>query len=286
MRVVEQDMTPWATAFHRFWLTAVIVGAWNGITLLRERLVPTATSQEESHQSWDLWIWLGLVAAGLFLAIDLVLWAWSLTQTSVGNATLLANLTPLFTTLGAWFWFGKQFDRKFLAGLVIAIGGMIAIGLEDWIGTADKFPGDVAALAAALAFGVYLLLLEKLQTRLKPSQIVFWSSAAASILTLPLVLLVNGNPLPTSWQDWLAIGALVLICQIVGQGLLVYSLNYFSSALVALCLLLDPVLAALGANFFFAEKLDVSNWLAFAVVLIGMYFALSSQSEPMVAAND
>lgn len=228
---------------------------------------------------------LGRTAAGLFLAIDLVLWAWSLTQTSVGNATLLANLTPLFTTLGACF-FGKHFDLKFLVGLVIAVGGMVAIGLEDWIGTADKFQGDVAALAAALAFGVYLLLLEKLQTRLNPSQILFWSSAAASILTLPLVLLVNGNLLPASWQDWLASGALVLVCQIMGQGLLVYSLNYFSSALVALCLLLDPVIAALGTDLFFAEKLDVSNWLAFVVVLLGMYFALSSQSQTMTAAND
>jgi hypothetical protein len=59
MRVVEQDITPWATAFHRFWLTAVIVGLWNGIKLLQEHLVPTANPSEESEQSWDMWIWGG-----------------------------------------------------------------------------------------------------------------------------------------------------------------------------------------------------------------------------------
>ena len=39
------------------------------------------------------------VAAGLFFAADLFVWHWSITYTSVANATLLANLAPIFVTV-------------------------------------------------------------------------------------------------------------------------------------------------------------------------------------------
>ncbi len=60
--------------------------------------------------------------------------------------------------------------------------------------------------------------------------------------------------------------------------MLPYSLNSLSSEFTALFLLLDPVLASLGAGAFFSERLGLLNWMAFAVVLLGMYLALSSQS--------
>ena len=47
------------------------------------------------------------VAAGLFFAADLAVWHWSITYTSVANATLLANLAPIFVTLASWLFFRR-----------------------------------------------------------------------------------------------------------------------------------------------------------------------------------
>jgi drug/metabolite transporter (DMT)-like permease len=44
---------------------------------------------------------------------------------------LLNNLTPVFTTLGGWLFLNKRFDQKFLVGMVIALCGALALGLED-----------------------------------------------------------------------------------------------------------------------------------------------------------
>ncbi|MEW5859131.1 MAG: DMT family transporter, partial [Cyanobacteriota bacterium] len=98
------------------------------------------------------------------------------------------------------------------------------------------------------------------------------------LVSLPIVLIDGGQLFPTSWQGWLTIIALAGVCQILGQGMLVHSLNELSSEFVALFLLLEPVLAGVGAWAFFSEQLSVLNLVAFAIALLGVYVSLSSPS--------
>ena len=73
--------------------------------------------------------------------------------------------------------------------------------------------------------------------------------------------------------------SLAVICQALGQVLVAYSLNNLSSGFVALFLILDPVLTAIEAWVIFSEKLILLDWIAFFLVLLGIYLALSSQSS-------
>lgn len=118
IRFSEIELSPYAITFHRFWIAALVLGIWSGINHLHrqflsrsEVLQPFALTESErldSHSSTSINHWQTfwqLFAAGILIATDLALWAWSLTQTTVANSTLLANLTPLFTCLGGgWFW--------------------------------------------------------------------------------------------------------------------------------------------------------------------------------------
>ncbi|MBC6479750.1 MAG: EamA family transporter [Hormoscilla sp. GM7CHS1pb] len=74
------------------------------------------------------------------------LWAWSLSQITVAISTVLVSLKPLFTCLFAWLIWGQRFDNKFLIGMVIAIGGAGAIGLDDLLIDTGNFKGDIAVL--------------------------------------------------------------------------------------------------------------------------------------------
>lgn len=271
----EQEISPYATAFNRFWITTVILGAWSGLKAIRRRSQTHDRPQSPANSAAMVG---QLFLVGLFLAADLILWAWSLTQTSVANATLLANLTPVFSCLSGWLVCRRRFDPQFLVGMVIAIAAVVAIGLGDCQGTLGKFQGDLAALLAAVCFSLYLSVLERLQARLPTTAIVLWSSAIATLLSLPIVLIDGGQLFPTSWQGWLTVIALAGVCQILGQGMLVHSLTQLSSEFVALFLLLEPVLAGVGAWALFSEQLTWLNLLAFAIALIGVYLALSSSS--------
>jgi drug/metabolite transporter (DMT)-like permease len=73
--------------------------------------------------------------------------------------------------------------------------------------------------------------------------------------------------------------SLAVICQVIGQGLLAYSLDKLSSGFVAIVLLLDPVLAAIGGWVCFAESITLINALCFFGVLVGVSIATSSESS-------
>lgn len=70
-----------------------------------------------------------------------------------------------------------------------------------------------------------------------------------------------------------------MIFQAIGQGLLTYSLAKFYSGFVAVSMLAIPVIAAILARLVFAEQLSLFNCLAFAVVLFGIYLAVSAKES-------
>ena len=106
-----------------------------------------------------------------------------------------------------------------------------------------------------------------------------WSSLTGAILTLPILIVTGEKLFPYSWNGWLAVICLAVICQALGQVLVAYSLNNLSSGFVALFLILDPVLTAIEAWVIFSEKLILLDWIAFLLVLLGIYLALSSKSS-------
>lgn len=271
----EQEISPYATAFNRFWITTVILALWSGFKALRQRQENSETPQSSPYTGAIIG---QLFLVGFFLATDLILWAWSLTQTSVANATLLANLTPVFSCFGGWLFYRRRFDRQFLLGMGIAIAAIFAIGLNDCQIGSGKFLGDIAALIAAVSFSVYLSVLERLQSQLRTTTILLWSSTIATVVSLPIVLIDGGQLFPTSWQGWITVISLAGVCQILGQAMLVHSLDRLSSEFVALFLLLEPIVAGVAAWALFSEQLGWLNLVAFAIALGGVYLSLSSPS--------
>ncbi|MBO3461658.1 DMT family transporter [Aetokthonos hydrillicola Thurmond2011] len=100
-----------------------------------------------------------------------------------------------------------------------------------------------------------------------------------AIAMIPFVWLTEEHFFPHSLHGWLIILGLAIICQCFGQCILVHNLNKFSSGFIAVFLLLEPTLTAIFAWLIFAETLSALNLLAFVIVLIGIFFAKTSQSS-------
>lgn len=289
VRLSEQEINPYATAFNRFWITTLLLSVWNGVGGLWQHFKPISRAFPTTNAALQApglpvkpflhWATLGqLLLMGAFVAGDLMLWAWSLTQTSVANATLLANLTPVFSCIGGWLFLGKRFDRRFVTGMAVAIAAVGLIGVDDSQVALGKFAGDAAALVAAVSFSFYLAIVERLQDRFSTQALLFWSSAMASLVSLPVALFAGGSLFPVTLQGWLAVIALAVMCQLLGQGMLVHSMNQLSTEFVALFLLLEPILAGVGAWLLFGEQLSILNLMAFAIALMGIYLSMSSPS--------
>jgi drug/metabolite transporter (DMT)-like permease len=275
MKLSEIQLSPNATVFNRFWLASVVFLLWHGYKAIGQQFSLDKPVEQQSYTSQDLLLLLG---AGILWAATLVFLAWSLTQTSVAISSVLHNLAPMFTSLGVWLLFRQGFKRQFLIGMVIALGGAIAIEFEELQIATDEVQGGFAAIISAVFLGAYLLIVEKLRTKFSPTTIQLWICAIAALVILPILLFTQDQVFPSTINGWVWVISLALICQVLGHGLLTYSLARFSSVVVSLVHLLEPIFSGIFALIIFSEKLTFSNWVGFAVVLMGLYLAISSQA--------
>lgn len=276
----EAQISANATVFNRLWIATVILALSNSLNVVYLKLFNGQSNPQSTEDTpYTKTVIVLLLALGFVYIGFQSLWAWSITQTSIAISTVLHNLTPIFTTLSAWLFLNQRFERRFLIGMVLAIAGMIVIGLEDIQIANGKMSGDIAALLSAVFYAAYLLIIERLRTKLSTTKILMWSSLIGAILIL-LILIVTGEKLfPYSWTGWLPVILLAVICHVLGNGFIAYSLNELSSGFVALFLILDPVLTTIEAWIFFSEKLVLLDWIAFVFILLGIYLAISSQSS-------
>ncbi len=282
IKLSERELGPVATIFNRFWVATLILGFGNVVKTLSERHSHDSSLQKQHYTVSDLVL---LLVMSCFFSGTLITWAWSLTQTSVANSNLLHNVTPLFTTLMGWLFLRQCFEGRFLVGMVLAISGSILIGLGDLQLSSDNFTGDSLAILSAVFSAANLLTVEKLRAKFSATTILLWCSFFGALLTFPIVLLTEDVLFPYSWAGWLAIIAQALVCQVLGQSLQAYNLKQFSSGFVAVFLLLDPVITAILAWVIFSEQLSPLNWLAFSVVLTGIYLAKVSLGADKVTPS-
>ncbi|MGP1373139.1 MAG: DMT family transporter [Almyronema sp.] len=274
--MAAETMSPSAIACNRLLIAGTIFGLWQ--QWATSQTAPAQRCELVGQQAFTRWQIGGLfLAAGTSFAASLNCAAWSLTQTTVANSTLLNNLMPLFTTLGAWLLLKQAFSRQFLLGLGVALAGVIAIGAQDLQIAADQLTGDAAALLAAIFLAVTLLSIEQLRIQYTTSAVMTGLSAIGAVLLLPLALLSPGGLLPGDMTSGLAVLALAGVSQVLGHGLLTYSLKSLSSGLVSVLMLTIPVMSASLAALLFDQHLGWINSLAFLVVLGGIYLAASSQ---------
>lgn len=143
-----------------------------------------------------------LILPGVILAVDLITWHLSITITSVANATLLANLAPVFVTIIGVLFMGAAVTRVFVLGLVLAIVGVVVLkGGPAALGQGD-LRGDGGAVLAAVAYALYILAIGRLRTRFDTVRIMLWSTASAAVCLFPFGFFVEGHLMPTTAYGW------------------------------------------------------------------------------------
>lgn len=274
IRFSETGLGPNGTVFNRLLIFVLVFGSIQSARIGLSARQPKPSEPEPiTTQFW--WLLLGVGVTSVF---SLGLWATSLEYISVAKSMLLNNLTPIFTTLGSWLLFRKQFDARFLVGMVIALVGAIALGAEDLHGVDNNLLGDGFALLSAVFLAAYLMMVEKLRSRFSATTILLSRAIVGSMVLLPVTWFSEGQIFPATATVWGAVIALGIICEGFGQRLLADSMSHFSCSFIALFLLLEPILSTILAWIIFAEQLSPLTWIGFAVVLTGIYLATSSPS--------
>ena len=217
------------------------------------------------------------VAAGVFFALDLAFWHYGLVFTSVANATVLTNLTPIVVTAAAWLLLGERPRKLFLAALACAVGGAVAMALAKGSGGRGTNPplGDLLSAVTALWYGGYFLCVRQARVGSTASSVMFWSGVTGAPLLLLAAVALGEGIWPASAAGWAACAALGLM-HVAGQGSIAWALGRLPTALASVTVLVQPVVAAALGWLVFAERVTPAQGLGAAVLLAGVVLAQAS----------
>ena len=207
--------------------------------------------------------WLAIVAAGVLFALDLASWHVGIGQTRLGNATLFGNSGSVIL-MGWGIVAMRRLPRRFEAlGILAALAGAAILMGRSLDIDPLSLVGDLLCILAGFFYAFYILLLQGARARLGNWSLLTWSSIAGAPVLLALALW-QGEPVwPTSWWPLIA---LALLSQVIGQGLLVFSLKHFSPLVVGLALLTQPAVSVVVGWFVFGEALGVADVIGMTLV--------------------
>ncbi|NEJ69478.1 EamA family transporter [Rhizobium phaseoli] len=261
------EVGPMATAFWRVGLALIPIFI---VSLMKKDAGPKPQSLSDYGM---------LILPGVMLSLDLAAWHLSLTMTSVANATLLANLAPVFVTVIAFVFFGARISGVFLLGLALALAGVVVLkGGPAAIGNGG-LSGDGIAMIAAFFYACYILAIGRLRSRFDTIKIMLWSTASAAIFIFPIAFFYEGQMLPATVYGWSILFGLAFISHAGGQVAITYALAYLPPAFSSLTLLLQPVVAAILAWALLDEAIGTMQALGVAVVLAGIMVARASRVQ-------
>lgn len=245
----------------------VAAGFWR-LTLALPFLFATAgVARQRPHWPEQALVITAVIAA-VFYSLDLGAWNAGIRMTKLGNATLFGNTGSfVFAAYGLWLAHRRPSGRQTLA-IGLAIGGAALLMSQSYELSPKNFTGDLLTLLAGLLYGGYLIFIERARTVLQPLPLLILATA----FSIPLLFVASVALGERIWpHDWTPLIIFALSSQVVGQGLLVYSIGTFPPLVVGLALLTQPAISAAIGWIAYRETLspaDALGALAIAAALV------------------
>ncbi len=265
LRLGLGDLGPQAIAFWRYLFAVPMLFA---LVLAVDRRLPRQPNR-------------AIVAAAGFFTLDMALWHWSLTLTSVPNATFIVNLGNVLVGLAAWAIFRQRPGLNWAIAAGLAVLGAAALSLGGDRLTAGALRGDLLALAAAVFVCGYMICSKLARAELGGLEAMFWLSVFETGMAFGVVLVSGEAFLPGSAQGFAAPLALAVIVQVAGQGLIISGLGTTDTAIAGILVLAQPVVAAMISWRLFGEALSLTQMAGAGAILVAVW--LAQRARPAAA---
>lgn len=229
---------------------------------------------------------LPLVLAGVFFAADLAFWHYGIGMTSVANATVLANLTPIVVTIVGFLVFKERVGPIFLAGMALGLLGAWTMAEGRGAGAPGSNPplGDILSAATALWYAAYFLCVRQARVRFGTMAVMFWSSLVGAIGLAVIMLVLGEDILPDSLAGWGACLGLAVV-HVTGQGAIAWALGRLPTATASVVVLVQPAVAALLGWLIFSEAMTPLQGLGALAALAGVALAQWAASRDQRKAD-
>lgn len=258
-------VAPYALALGRWAIAGVLLGA-------------VARQELWAQRRAILAVWYQYVVLGFCGMLVCGAWVYlGARTTGAMNISLIYAASPVLIAVGAVLWLGERFRWSQVAGVVVALAGVVHVVVQgQWLalGRVQWVVGDAWIVAAMVAWAAYALL-QKLWPSPLGSTARLAAICAGGVLTLiPCALWEAQLPETPAWS-WAAT-ALVVAAALL-PGLAAYWIygaaqKVLGASRVAVTLYLGPLYAAVVAWGVLGEPLGMHHLVGAALILPGVYW--------------
>jgi drug/metabolite transporter (DMT)-like permease len=222
--------------------------------------------------------------AGVFFAVDLVLWHHAIDAVGAGLATVLGNLQVVLVGFAAWAWLKEKPNASLFAAIPIVLIGVVLISgvVGGDVYGEDPLLGVLFGVGNSTAYAIFLLVIREGSRDLRriggPLFHATFASAATAMLYGIMSSGIEWNP---GIESHLWLVALALAAQVAGWLLIARSLPRLPAAITSVVLLLQPVGALALASLVLGEEPGATQLAGALLILFGVLIGTSgSRNRP------
>ncbi len=230
-----------------------------------------------------------LLILSVFLALHFIFFTYAVKDTTILNATVLVNTTPIFSMFISTFLFDTRPSRLAIVGLVISFTGVLVILYGNAIVPrtnaysgvfSGSLKGDLEAVLAALVEAFYLNYGRKIRSKMAILSTMFpiYMLAAITVGVLGMSATSNVLILPTEAGIVLPLVGLGILPTAVAHTLYFSSLSNLKSFETATMALLEPVGATVSGVILFQEVPAPLFLFGAAFILMGIFFIVKEKN--------
>ncbi len=252
-------------------------------------LIVLAAIEQRKHGKRTLAQRLRAVTAGVFLAVDLILWTHAIANVGAGVATVLGNLQVLIVAGITWLiWHERPSKAVALALPVVMLGVVLVSGLVGKP-TAGEHPlaGILYGVGTSVAYAGFLMILRRSSAdSVHVAGPVADSTAGSVGASLLAGLVLGGLGLHPIWPSlgWLIV--LGLLSQVAGWLLITSSLPKLPAAVSSLMLLLQPAASMVIAAAVIDERPTLLQIIGAGLTCFGALAASLASTRTRTRAPD
>jgi len=230
-----------------------------------------------------------LLVLSVFLALHFVFFTSAVKDTTILNATVLVNTTPIFSVFVSVFLFGIKPSRFAIVGLIVSFIGVCVICYAETAivtmavrpeGVMPSLKGDLEAVLAALVEAFYLNYGRKIRNEMAILPVMFpiYVLTAAVVGGLGATVTSGILTLPAGAEILIPLVGLGILSTAVAHTLYFSSLSNLKSFETATMALLEPVGATFLGIILFREVPAPLFVLGAASILLGVLFIVKEKS--------
>jgi drug/metabolite transporter (DMT)-like permease len=263
-RAIEGHVPPTGLSFWR-WVVALAV------------VLPFTHRGIRRHLPLLLSHWKLLTALAFFLMVlgNTMIYV-ALNYTTAINAGVVASGQPAVTFLMSWLIFRERATKGQVAGLAIALVGVLIVILRGDLGllaTLSFNTGDIVMLVAITGFSAYTVLYRKVPREV-PTLVVLAALQFIGILLLLPIYIWESIYIRPMALDWTTVGAVLwagIVVALIAMALLNVGINLIGGNKTSVFTNFRVIAVAFMAIALLGETIQLFHLVSFALILIGLY---------------